>query len=68
MEENKKNIKTKSKVQILFKNGSVVNLEVDSLELSSTGERITKLSWVNANPNIMFISLPEILTVLELQD
>lgn len=68
MEENKKNIKPKSKVQILFKNGSVVNLEMDKIELSCNGESVTKLSWVNANPNIMFISLPEILTVLELQD
>jgi hypothetical protein len=68
MEENKKNIKPKSKVQILFKNGSVVNLEVDKVELSCNGENVTKLNWVNASPHIMFISLPEILTILELQD
>jgi hypothetical protein len=68
MEENNKNIKPKSKVQILFKNGSLVNLEVDNIEISCNGESVTKLSWANANPNIMFISLPEIITILELQD
>lgn len=60
--------KPKSKVQVLFRNGSVITLEVNELKIIRDGERITKLSWVDVNPKIMFISLPDILTILELEN
>ncbi len=56
----------KTKVKILFKSGNFIELEVGELKLSCTGEKITKLSWTDSNPNMMFISLPEIEAVFEI--
>lgn len=68
MDQNKEDVKEKTKVQILFRNGSVLNLEVSELKVTANGERVTRLTWDNANPGIMFISLPDIITVLEIRD
>ena len=55
----------KSKVRIFFKSGNSILLEVVKFNLTRTGEDITKLSWTNPVPNIMFIALPSIEAVFE---
>lgn len=55
-----------SKIQILFKSGQILNLEVDNMKVVATGQQIVKLEWDNAVPKILFISVPEIEAILEL--
>lgn len=57
----------KSKVRLLFKSGAIVDLTVDEFELKFNGEQVTNLKWKGTKPNMMFISLPEIAAIFELE-
>ena len=57
----------RSKVQVLFKSGNSIVLEVDEFSTAYTGEQLTKLKWTNPKPNIMFISLPDIEAIFEVE-
>lgn len=58
---------TKSKVLILFKSGSQITLEVDKFTTTLMGNELTKLSWENAKPNILHISLADIEAIFEVE-
>ena len=57
----------KSKVQILFKSGNSLTVEVDKLTTTHTGNALTKLAWESAEPNILYISLSDIEAILEVK-
>jgi hypothetical protein len=57
----------KSKVNILFKSGSQITLEVDKFTTTRSGNDLTKLSWENAKPNILYISLSDIEAIFEVE-
>jgi hypothetical protein len=58
---------TKSKVRILFKSGTSIDLEVEEFEMKFNGEQVTSLKWKGTIPSLMFIALTEIAAVFELE-
>lgn len=60
--------KSRSRVTICFKSGNCEHLIVDELKVSHANGKIVKLSWTNAQPNIMFISLPDIEAIIEVPE
>lgn len=57
----------KTKVKLLFKSGNIELLEVDGMKIKSINDQITGLSWTNAKPKIMFISLADIVAIYEVE-
>lgn len=55
-----------SKIKILFKSGNSIDLKVEELEVVKSNGRISKLSWTDCKPDIMFISLEDIEAVFNL--
>lgn len=56
-------VNSKTNLQILFKSGTSIFLKVDDLQVSYSGDQITKLVWNNSEPKMMFISLHEIAAI-----
>lgn len=56
-----------SKVRILFKSGNSIDLDAEKFSLEYTGEQVTSLKWKGTVPNMMFISLPDIEAIFELE-
>lgn len=60
-------IDTGSKVEIHFKSGSSIVVMVDKLIVTRNEmNKITKLKWANVRPNLMYISIEDIVAIVEL--
>lgn len=57
-----------ARIRIVFKGGLVQDIEADEFRIRRTGEEVTQLDWNGTKPRIMFIALPEIAAVFELEE
>ena len=54
------------KVKIFFKSGNSIELEAEEFSIDKTNNKLSRINWKGADPNIMFISLEDVEAIFEI--